>query len=81
MRITLTSVGEVQNNLSKILGERLLKITKVSEDTGIARSTLNRIYYKKNKAIRFEVLVLLCDYLDIELSELISYKPLRKEER
>ncbi|WP_081315979.1 helix-turn-helix domain-containing protein [Brochothrix thermosphacta] len=81
MRFTLTSIGEVQNNFSKILGERLLKITKVSEDTGIARSTLTRIYYKKNKAISFDVLVLLCDYLDIELSELISYKPIRKEER
>lgn len=53
----------IKNNLSMILGDRLLKISKVSEDTGIARSTLTNLYYKRSTMISFEVLGNLCEYL------------------
>lgn len=63
------------NNLSKILGSRLIPISKVQEDTGISRSTLTKLYYRRSKNIELETLRKLCDYLQVSLSELIEYTP------
>lgn len=71
----------MENNFSRILGERLIKITTISKDTGIARSTLTSFYYKRGKGISFDVLMKICDYLDVELSEIINYKPLSKKKK
>lgn len=65
----------MKNNFSKILGERLLSITDVSKETGISRSTLTSFYYRKNSMIQYETLIKICDYLQINLSELIEYEP------
>lgn len=65
----------MQNNLSMILGARLITITKVHEDTGIARSTLINLYYRRAKNVNIETLRKLCDYLQIPLSDLIEYTP------
>lgn len=68
----------MKNNFSKILGERLLTISDVSAKTGISRSTLTSFYYRKNKMIRYETLIDICDYLQISLSELLEYDPKKK---
>lgn len=65
----------MHNHFSRILGERLLTISKVHEDTGIARSTLINLYYRRSKNVKFDTLRKLCDYLQIPLSELIDYTP------
>ena len=65
----------LNNNLSTILGSRLLTITKVHEDTGVARSTLISLYYRRAKNVKLDTLRKLCDYLQISLSELIEYTP------
>lgn len=63
------------NNLSAILGSRLLSITQVHEDTGISRSTLISLYYRRAKNVKLDTLRKLCDYLKVPLSELIEYTP------
>ncbi|MHB0741649.1 helix-turn-helix domain-containing protein [Peptostreptococcus sp.] len=63
----------IKNNLSKILGERLLSISKVSQDTGIARSTLTGIYYRKSKGIQYDTLNTLCEYLGCGVSEILEH--------
>ena len=69
----------MKNNLSMIMGAKLLSISKVHEDTGIARSTLISLYYRRSKNVKLDTLRKLCDYLQIPLSELIEYKPKVKE--
>lgn len=64
----------INNNFSRILGERLLKISKISKDTGISRTTLTNIYYKRCTYISFDVLDKLCNYLDCKLEDIIEYK-------
>ncbi|WP_303753306.1 helix-turn-helix transcriptional regulator [Enterococcus sp. S86.2] len=63
------------NNFSRILGERLLKISQVSTETEISRTTLTNFYYKRNKNISYQTLEKICDYLEISLSELLEYEP------
>lgn len=65
----------MKNNISKIFGERLLSIAEVAEASGISRSTLTAIYYRKTKGIQFETIEKLCDYLQVPMSELFEYYP------
>ena len=67
-------VVKLDNNLSQILGEKLIKISQVSKDTGISRSTLTNLYYKRSKAISGNVLHKLCDYLDCSVGDLLEKK-------
>lgn len=70
----------MRNNLSKILGERLLKVSDIHDSTGISRSTLTHFYYQRATNIQLETLTKICDYLQIPLSELIEYQPEKKKE-
>lgn len=70
----------MKNNFSKLLGERLISISEVSKETGISRNTLTSFYYRKNKMIKYETLTKICDFLQIQLSELIEYQPLKGDE-
>ena len=64
----------INNKFSVILAERLLKISKISEETGISRTTLTNLYYRKSTKISFDVLDKLCKYLDCSVSDIIEYK-------
>lgn len=57
-------------HLSKIMGERRLKITDVARDTGINRGTITRIYHEEASRIELDILERLCVYLDIDVGEL-----------
>ena len=63
----------IKCSLSILLAERNLKITKVSKETGISRTTLTALYYNTNQGIQFDTLNTLCKYLRITPSELILY--------
>lgn len=65
----------VRCNLSVLLAERGLKITKVSKDTGISRTTLTALSSNTSQGIQFETLNTLCLYLKIHASDLISFVP------
>jgi len=70
----------MKNNLSKILGERLLKVSDVFKATGISKTTLTDIYYQRAKNIQLDTLMKICDYLQVPLSDLIEYEPQKNKE-
>lgn len=63
-------------NLSVLLAERGLKITKVARDTGISRTTLTALAYNYSQGIQFETLDTLCLYLKITPEELFPFVPI-----
>lgn len=67
----------IKCNLSRIMGERRLKIADVARDTGINRGTITRIYNETATRIEVEAIDKLCDYLDIDVGEL--YEKVRKQ--
>lgn len=71
----------IENKVSRIFGERLLSITDVAECTGISRNTLTAIYYRKTKGVQFETVIKLCDYLQVPMSELFEYEPVKTAEK
>nr|DAW90259.1 MAG TPA: Cro/C1-type HTH DNA-binding domain protein [Bacteriophage sp.] len=67
-------MSTIKNNLSAILGKRLIKISEVSDATGISRTTLTNLYYRRSSGITFEVLDKLCKYLNCDVGELFECK-------
>ena len=65
----------ISNKFSTLLGERLVKISRVSNDTGISRTTLTGLYYRRSKGISFEVLDTLCRHLGCTVCDILEYKP------
>lgn len=66
----------IRCNLAVLLAERNLKITKVSKDTGISRTTLTSLSNNYSQGIQFETINTLCNYLRIHPEQLISYIPI-----
>jgi putative transcriptional regulator len=62
----------IRCHLSRLLGERKLKISDVARDTGINRGTLTRLYHETAERIDLEVLDQLCGYLGVTLPDLLE---------
>ncbi len=54
------------------MGEKRLKISDISRDTGINRGTITRLYNETATRVDLEVIEQLCDYLDITVGELFE---------
>ena len=62
-------------NLSTIMAKHKIKISKLSADTGISRTTLTALYYGSGKGIQFDTADTLCIYFGIGLEELFTVLP------
>ena len=65
----------IYNKFSALLGKKLMKISKVAADTGISRTTLTHLYYRRSKQISLDVLDALCDYLGCKVGDIIEHGP------
>lgn len=65
----------IMNRLSLLLAERQLKITKVSNDTKISRTTLTSLMKNESRMIQLETINTLCLYLDVTPGDLIEFIP------
>ncbi|MFC6314233.1 helix-turn-helix domain-containing protein [Lapidilactobacillus achengensis] len=66
----------IKNNLSVLLAERGLTAIKVSEETGIARSTLSSLTQNNSKMIQIETINTLCKFLKITPADFFDYTPI-----
>ncbi|TDR12468.1 helix-turn-helix domain-containing protein [Marinomonas communis] len=62
----------IKCHLSKLMGEKKLKISDVAKDTGINRGTITRLYHETAVRVEFDVLEQLCVYLGCEIGELLE---------
>ena len=62
----------IKCHLSRMLGEKRLKVTDVARDTGINRGTITRLYHEKAERVDLETLEKLCRYLDCGIGELFE---------
>lgn len=72
---TLRSKKMIKCNLSRLMGEKKLKIADVARDVEINRGTITRLYHETAVRVDFDVLEKLCVYLDCEISELFELQP------
>lgn len=60
------------NNLAKIMGDQLIKISDLHKKTGISRTTLTNIYYRRTSSVKVSTLIKICDALNVSLYELLD---------
>ena len=65
----------LKNNLSKLMGEKRIKIYELEKLSGVSRSTLTRLYYNRANAINFSTIENLCKALDCSTNEILEYIP------
>ena len=58
--------------IQEIMNEKNINSSQLSKLTGIYRSTITMFLKRKNKTIRLENLLYICDALGIKLSEFFS---------
>jgi putative transcriptional regulator len=63
----------VKCHLSKLMGERKLKIADLAREVGVHRNTITLLYYEKAKRIDFEVLDKLCKYFKCEVGDILEH--------
>jgi len=63
----------IRCHLSRLLGEKKMKIADVSRDTKINRGTLTRLYYETYERVDRSVIDQLCEYLDCSVADLFEY--------
>ncbi|WP_426370119.1 helix-turn-helix domain-containing protein [Pseudocolwellia sp. HL-MZ7] len=67
----------IKCHLSRMMGEKKLKISDVAKDIGVNRGTITRLYQETAVRVEFEVLEKLCIYFDCDIAELLEVKKLR----
>jgi putative transcriptional regulator len=62
-------------HLSRLMGERKLKISDVSRLTGANRGTITRLYQETAVRVELETLEQLCRVLQCGVGDLLEYVP------
>ena len=65
----------IKNNFDELVAQRKLKITRISNDTGLSRPTLNSLSRDDGKGIQYDTLNTLCKYFNITPCEFFDYLP------
>lgn len=65
----------IKIHLSRILGERRMKMTELAESAGVAKNTVLALYHEKAKGVTFEVLEKICTALDCQPGDLLENIP------
>ena len=65
----------IKCHLSKLMGERKLKISDVARDTGLHRNTVTLLYQETATRVDIEAIDALCRYFDVDVGELFQFLP------
>lgn len=63
----------LKNNLSKIPGEKRIKMHELQNLSGLGKDTIIRVYYNRTKNISFETIDKLCNALECNTQELFEH--------
>jgi len=70
----------IKCHLSRMMGERKLKVSDVARATGIHRNMITLLYFERAKRIEFEVIEKLCNYLNCSIGDLFEIRPDKNNE-
>lgn len=63
----------IKCHLSRLMGERKLKISDVARDTGLHRNTITLLYHETALRIDLDALDVLCRFFGVEVGELFEW--------
>jgi len=62
----------IRIHLSRLMGERRLKIADLVRNTGLSRTTVSRLYHEDSERIDLDTLEKLCRYLEVEIADVLE---------
>ena len=62
----------IKCHLSRLMGERKLKISDVARDAGLHRNTVTLLYQETATRVDLEAIEALCKYLNVKVGELFE---------
>lgn len=62
----------IKVHLSRLLGEKRMKISELAKETGLHRNGLTRLYNEETDGIKFDTLEKVCKALNCDISDLIE---------
>ena len=65
----------IKCHLSRLMGEKKLKISDVARDTGLHRNTITLLYQETATRVDLDAVNGLCRYFDVSVGELFEYQP------
>lgn len=65
----------IKCHLSRMMGERKLKVADVARATGLHRNTVSALYYERANRVDLESIQVLCKFFDCTVGELFEYIP------
>lgn len=65
----------IRCHLSRMMGERKMKIMDVARQTGLNRSTVTRLYNETAQRVELDAVEKLCRLFDCEVGELFEHIP------
>jgi len=62
----------IKCHLSRLMGEKKLKIVDVARETGVNRGTITRLYHETASRVELETIEALCRYLECDVGDLFE---------
>lgn len=62
----------IKCHLSKLMGEKRLKISDVEAKTGLNRGTITRLFHEKAQRVELDALEKLCRLLECQVGDLLE---------
>ena len=63
----------IKCHLSRLMGERKLKIADVARDIEVNRGTITRLYHETATRVDLEVIDKLCGYFGCQVGDLLEF--------
>ena len=63
----------IKCHLSRLMGERKLKISDVARDTGLHRNTITLLYQETATRVDLEAINSLCKYFNVTVGQLFEF--------
>lgn len=71
----------IKSHLSKIMGERRVRISVLAREIGVHRNSITLLYEDKATRVELETLSRLCKYFDCKIEDLLEYRPVPLDEK
>ena len=62
----------IKCHLSRIMGEKRIKIAELARETGLNRNTITLLYHDNAKRIDLDALEKICRYLECDISDILE---------
>jgi putative transcriptional regulator len=69
----------IESRLSRLLGERRMKVSELAKLSGVSYQTLWKLYHDKTERADYATLDAICRALDVGVGDILEYRETERE--